>query len=161
MTDTHEFILDAAMKRVGDLNVCGFELSEGEPCLRLASDEIHNTLERNKATLLYGTLSELPCDVYAIPDKNTHILVAECNSSETATLVASALNAYTANRDTAEAGLSLLRQLVGGSENSLRHLDVFQCNEAEHSGRCECFWEQCEAWAKADTLALAAKGDTK
>lgn len=48
------------------------------------------------------------------------------------------------------AGLNLLRQLVSG-KNSLRTLGVFSCNQAEHEDvDCECFWEQCEAWAKAD-----------
>jgi hypothetical protein len=51
--------------------------------------------------------------------------------------------------DSDETGLNLLRQLVGG-KNALRQLDVFQCNQGEHDPDCECFWEQCEAWAKAD-----------
>jgi aspartyl-tRNA synthetase len=46
-------------------------------------------------------------------------------------------------------GLDLLRQLVSG-QNALREMDVFACNAEGHDLRCECFWEQCEAWAKAD-----------
>ena len=45
-------------------------------------------------------------------------------------------------------GLNLFRQLC--EPNRLRDLDVFQCNCAEHDLDCECFWEQCEAWAKVD-----------
>lgn len=48
-----------------------------------------------------------------------------------------------------ETGLNLLRQLVSG-QNALRDFDVFQCNVTEHDLDCQCFWEQCEAWAKAD-----------
>lgn len=53
----------------------------------------------------------------------------------------------------AETGLVLFRQLVSGS-NALRDLDVFSCNFAEHNDGCECFWEQCEAWAKADAALV-------
>lgn len=48
-------------------------------------------------------------------------------------------------------GLNLFRQLVSG-KNKLRDLDVFACNDGEHDAGCECFWEQCEAWAKAEDL---------
>jgi hypothetical protein len=48
-----------------------------------------------------------------------------------------------------EIGLSLFRQLVRG-KNSLRILDVFPCNQAEHNEDCECFWEQCERWADSE-----------
>lgn len=53
-------------------------------------------------------------------------------------------------------GSALLRELVGGN-NALRHLDVFACNRGEHDEGCECFWEQCEAWAKADKDANASQ----
>lgn len=46
-------------------------------------------------------------------------------------------------------GRNLLLQLVGG-KNALRQLNVFWCNDGEHAADCKCFWEQCEAWAKAD-----------
>lgn len=50
----------------------------------------------------------------------------------------------------AEVGLSLFRQLVRG-KNSLRTLEMFPCNQAEHEDvDCKCFWEQCEAWASRD-----------
>lgn len=51
--------------------------------------------------------------------------------------------------DAEKAGLSLFRQLVSESDNSLRTLDVFACNGSDHSEDCKCFWEQCEAWAKS------------
>lgn len=56
-------------------------------------------------------------------------------------------------RVTDEAGLALLRELVA-AKNALREFDVFSCNSKEHTDEgCKCFWEQCEAWAKADALA--------
>jgi hypothetical protein len=48
-----------------------------------------------------------------------------------------------------ETGLNLFRQLVRG-KNALRVLDVFACNYGEHEEGCECFWEQCERWARGD-----------
>lgn len=78
---------------------------------------------------------------------------------ERAEMVRDALNAYDSHRARVEAGLSLFRQLVSG-HNALRMLDVFACNQAEHGPDCECFWEQCEAWAKADGL-VANKEDGK
>ncbi len=48
-----------------------------------------------------------------------------------------------------QVGLNLFRQLVSG-RNALRQLDVFACNDGEHDAGCECFWEQCEAWAKGE-----------
>lgn len=53
-------------------------------------------------------------------------------------------------------GLNLLRQLVSGN-NALRDLDVFACNGGEHEAGCECFWEQCEAWALADAALATAQ----
>jgi|ERR1041384_5444714 hypothetical protein len=55
-----------------------------------------------------------------------------------------------------ETGLNLLRQLVSG-QNALRDFDVFPCNVTEHDLNCECFWEQCEAWAKADAEKASEK----
>ena len=48
----------------------------------------------------------------------------------------------------------LLRQLVS-RQNALRQLDVFPCNEEAHELDCECFWEQCEAWAIQDEAERA------
>lgn len=58
-----------------------------------------------------------------------------------------------------QVGLNLLRQLVRGS-NSLRTLEVFPCNQAEHEDvDCKCFWEQCEAWAKQDATTPAPSNE--
>lgn len=60
-----------------------------------------------------------------------------------------------ADKEHTETALALFRQLVTG-KNALRELEAFACNEAEHDHDipCECFWEQCEAWAKADIERL-------
>lgn len=64
---------------------------------------------------------------------------------------AAMLYALKAATPAAEKGLSLLRQLVSG-KNALRDFDVFPCNDSTHDDneKCECFWEQCEAWAKSE-----------
>lgn len=59
------------------------------------------------------------------------------------------------NDERLEQGLNLFRQLVSG-KNALRDLHVFACNDVDHDLDCECFWEQCEAWAEIDMGAAPA-----
>lgn len=69
-------------------------------------------------------------------------------------------NECATTRQCGEGGLDLFRQLVRG-KNALRQLDVFACNDGEHDAGCECFWEQCEAWAKMqDTNTRVSRGTT-
>jgi hypothetical protein len=71
---------------------------------------------------------------------------ADGNSEDSCTVLRKVIDL----RKETEVGLNLFRQLVSG-KNGLRTLGAFPCNVAEHeSVDCECFWEQCEAWAKQD-----------
>jgi hypothetical protein len=110
--------------------------------------------ERGIDWKLYATSYEIEFSKFVYPDGSKVINLGDC-----AILIGLQIDALqkelAAVRATGhheQLGLNLFRQLVCHG-NALIQLVVFSCNVAYHNDDCKCFWEQCEAWAKADSTA--------